>query len=276
MRIHNCIGDFRKVDIFSEEEVKARHSKLHLLFEKGVKARIIAIGDYFSQCVLSPFHDLVASVLKTILNDATFDQDAGFQRVMLLTQTCKEVHSIDLSKATDRLPLKLQVRLMAMLLGDEVIAELWGKVIADRDFTTETGERFRYAVGQPMGFKSSFPMLGLLHHVIVMEAAAMAGLEKFRDYVILGDDIVIGSTKVADNYKSIMKRLGLALSPNKSILPSIQMPAAAEFCSRLCVEGVEVTPLPLTAILRSMSDQSSIPGLWDILGRRRLFKGMEY
>jgi hypothetical protein len=31
------------------------HSRLHVIYEKGTKARVIAIGDYYSQSVLVPF-----------------------------------------------------------------------------------------------------------------------------------------------------------------------------------------------------------------------------
>lgn len=121
-RLLACVTTFHNSNLGGELEAKGRHSKLHILFEKGVKCRVIAIGDYFSQCVLSPFHELLAGILKTLPNDCTFDQDAGFARVLQLTKVSKELYSIDLSKATDRLPLKLQTRLIALLVGDEDIA----------------------------------------------------------------------------------------------------------------------------------------------------------
>jgi len=111
-------------DIGSEGWTGGSHSKLHVLFEKSTKARIIAIGDYFTQSVLSPFHDMLASALKSIPQDCTFDQDRGFEQVLELTKSSNEVYSLDLSKATDRLPLKAQVSMMAALLGDEELAKL--------------------------------------------------------------------------------------------------------------------------------------------------------
>lgn len=54
------------------------HSKLHLIFEKGNKTRIIAIVDYFTQELFSPLHDTLANILRSIPMDCTFDQDKGF------------------------------------------------------------------------------------------------------------------------------------------------------------------------------------------------------
>lgn len=274
-RMLNCVTTFHNSHLGGELEAKGRHSKLHVLFEKGVKCRIIAIGDYFSQCTLSPFHELLAGILKTLPNDCTFDQDAGFARVLHLTKVSKELYSIDLSKATDRLPLLVQKKLIELLVGDEDIANLWAKILSDRDFVTDTGHKVRYAVGQPMGFKSSFPALALLHHVIVADAALKVGLEKFEDYVILGDDIVIASRDVAEQYKLSMGELGMSLSPNKSIVPMVEGISGAEFCSRLALNGREITPLPVNAILQAMYNQSSIPSLWDTLRKRELFVGQD-
>ncbi|QDM55307.1 RNA-dependent RNA polymerase [Geopora sumneriana mitovirus 1] len=274
-RLLACVTTFHNSHLGGQLEENGRHSKLHVLFEKGVKCRVIAIGDYFSQCVLTPFHELLAGILKALPNDCTFDQEAGFNRVLELSKVSSELYSIDLSKATDRLPLKLQRRLMELLVGDDLIAELWAYILADRDFVTDTGHKVRYAVGQPMGFKSSFPALALLHHVIVSDAALKAGVENFRDYVILGDDIVIASEVVAKEYMSSMESLGMVLSPNKSVIPVVEGIKGAEFCSRLALNGREVTPLPVNAILQSMYNQSSIPSLWETLRKRELFVGQD-
>jgi hypothetical protein len=57
------------------------HSKLHFIFEKGDKCRVIAIGDYWTQQALCPLHDTLASILKGIDMDGTFDQDKISSRV---------------------------------------------------------------------------------------------------------------------------------------------------------------------------------------------------
>jgi len=100
------------------------HSKLHVIYEKSTKARIIEIGDYFTQCVLSPFHDTIANVNKSIEADCTFDQDAGFDKVLAFTRRRDDVFSLDLSKATDRLPAVAQAAMLSALLGDDKYGDM--------------------------------------------------------------------------------------------------------------------------------------------------------
>lgn len=92
--------------------------------------------------------------------------------------------------------------------------------MSNRSFYLEdTNEYIRYAVGQPMGLKSSFAMLALAHHVIVQIAAIQAygGARLYKEYAILGDDIVLAEDAVADNYRMYMTRLGLTIQDTKSL-----------------------------------------------------------
>lgn len=70
-------------------------------------------------------------------------------------------------------------------------------------FTTpkdrNTNERImvKYATGQPMGLYSSWAALAITNHILVRLAAYRLGFNKFSDYLVLGDDIVIFSPQVA-------------------------------------------------------------------------------
>jgi hypothetical protein len=236
------------------------HSRLHVLYEKGTKSRVIAIGDYFSQNVLAPIHKTLAGILKTIPMDCTFDQIAGFNAVLKMSSVNDEMYSLDLSKATDRLPALAQRRILEHLFG-ETIADLWYGVLTSREFMTENGHKVKYRVGQPMGFKSSFVAMALLHHFVVQEAAKMSGLTLFSNYVLLGDDIVIGSKVVAENYMSVMKSLGMEISIHKSVFPGINKEKGAEFCSRLALNGQEMTGLPIRAISNIVNNGSGLTSL---------------
>lgn len=120
----NINDDFINMDFTFTEYTNLVHSKIIALYEKATKARIIAIGDYFSQTILSPFHDTLANILKTIPMDCTFNQDEGFKRVLELTRGQKAVYSLDLSKATDRIPVKALSRMISYITGNELIGEL--------------------------------------------------------------------------------------------------------------------------------------------------------
>lgn len=270
------------VDIFSFVDLKdlnysgALHSKIHLLYEKGIKTRLIAIIDLFSQTVLQPFADVMYTILLSLENDCTDNQERGFEKVKFLTQNHLDVYSLDLSKATDRLPLLAQRNMLAALIGDEKIADLWSKVIGDREFFTETGHKVKYAVGQPMGSKSSFQSMALFHHGVVLTAAKLAGRDSYKDYVILGDDLVLVGTDVKDQYIMLMNSLGMNISWEKSVQPfNDNKNTGAEFCSRLALNGIEVTGLPMHSIVESISNSENISNLWDIVRTRGIFHGQD-
>lgn len=61
-------------------------------------------------------------------------------------------------------------------------------------------------------------MLALTHHVIVRSCALRVGLSNFTDYVILGDDIVIRHSAVAEEYLKAMRDLGVEINQSKSII----------------------------------------------------------
>lgn len=229
------------------------HSKLAVIYENGNKARIVAIIDYWTQEALWPLHDVLSDILKDIPMDSTHDQDAGAERVKTFTSSRvrQGVYSFDLSSATDRLPVALQARVLDELFGIEGLGEAWMKLLTQRGFRTGLGGKIEYEVGQPMGARSSFPMLALTHHVIVKIAARQAGQSDYQDYAILGDDIVVCGKDVAERYESIMDTLGLEISQPKTIKcsPSSAV-ATAEFCRRLFYNGTEISPLPVKLIHR--------------------------
>ncbi|ANA08076.1 putative RNA-dependent RNA polymerase [Rhizoctonia oryzae-sativae mitovirus 1] len=228
---------------------KPNQPKQHKIYEKGNKTRVIAILDYFTQEILTPFHDLVASILKKIEMDGTFDQDKIARWVKSKTaQSCVSLYSYDLTAATDRLPVWLQRRIIECLIKIDNFGLNWQLLLTDRAFDNPIGEPVKYCVGQPMGAKSSFPMLGLTHHIIVQIAAKRTGFQGlFTEYVILGDDICIADDLVAAKYKEMMIELGLTISEHKTIVSTVEtsIDPVAEICKRVFIGGVEVTPLPM-------------------------------
>nr|WEU70944.1 MAG: RNA-dependent RNA polymerase [Hangzhou mito-like virus 6] len=248
------------------------HSKLHVIFEKGDKARIIAIGDYWTQEVLTPLHKLIAKILGGLRMDGTFNQDKIAEQVRNWTRIEGiRLYSLDLSAATDRLPITLQSKILDFLTGIEEFGETWRKLLVERDFTLKGLEPIRYQTGQPMGFKSSFVMLGLTHHIIVQEASARAGFDNFEDYVILGDDIVIANTAVAEQYKLIMSGLGLDISPFKTIeADTTFVSPIAEICKRVFWKGVEISPLPMKLLVTAIENSDMLYQLQEELSKRSL------
>jgi hypothetical protein len=89
-------------------------------------------------------------------------------------------------------------------------------------------------------------MLALTHHFIVQVAAWHAGYPKeklFRDYAVLGDDVVIFSSQVAKKYHRIITSLGVECNLGKSILSHKGI--GLEFAKKTFYRGNNISPTPL-------------------------------
>jgi hypothetical protein len=69
------------------------------MVEGGGKRRILAMGNYVNQ--RAPFHDWLATVLKTLPQDGTFNQTLPLDKLV----GSRKCYCFDLTAATDRWPL---------------------------------------------------------------------------------------------------------------------------------------------------------------------------
>nr|WAY16621.1 putative RNA-dependent RNA polymerase [Binucleate Rhizoctonia mitovirus 9] len=236
--------------------------KLALKEESAGKVRVFAMVDCWTQWLLKPLHDTIFDhILAGISQDGTRDQMAPVYR--LLKSSPKSLFSLDLSAATDRLPIWLQEALLAGFTG-EIYSRNWVEFLVNRDYVLTLMNqnedkpvryRIRYAVGQPMGALSSWAMLAFTHHFIVQFAAYQSGESKgtswFQDYAVLGDDIVIGNAKVAKAYLRIMRVLGVGIGLHKSLISASG--TALEFAKRTIFKGMDVSPITLSEFQASLN-----------------------
>lgn len=112
------IYKFLKEEITAVRTLSLERSKEHILGklsflkEPAGKVRVVAILDGWTQMILSGLHATVGSILKEIPQDGTFDQGKPIE---LLPKKESLVYSFDLSAATDRLPIDLQVQVISLL-----------------------------------------------------------------------------------------------------------------------------------------------------------------
>jgi len=66
----------------------------------------------------------------------------------------------------------------------------------------------------------------------------MGHRHEFRDYALLGDDIVICNKQVAKRYLKLMEKLGVEVNLTKSLISS----HALEFAKRFIFKGIDVSP----------------------------------
>nr|DAZ90606.1 TPA_asm: RdRp [Nebalia bipes mitovirus 1] len=220
--------------------------------EVGGKKRYIALGNWIFQGTLRPLHDILIMYLRRIRSDCTYNQSQVFSFYKdIIDKEIKDFYSLDLSRATDRLPLKLQAGVLRALTGRNLLAEAWFFVISRITFSTRVGGRLttiRYRVGQGIGLYSSWAILALTNHVVIRLAGIKVGKSGFKEYLVLGDDVVIADKQVALIYQTMIRMMGVGISTHKSIVPSRKV--GLEFASKLINWNGDISPLPIVLLTK--------------------------
>lgn len=222
--------------------------KLGIKEEAAGKVRLFAMAPTWFQILLEPVHSMIFEILRGIRQDGTFDQ---LRPLAGHATKYKEAFSLDLTAATDRLPLVIQTELLSVLTGSREFAHNWGRLLTGIDYAVRSmeyglNEIVRYSVGQPMGALSSWPSLAITHHFIVQLSAWRASVVPvghwFKDYAVLGDDVVIFNRAVAVEYRRVISLIGMEIGLHKSILS--RKGTMVEFAKRIFHCGVDVSPVP--------------------------------
>jgi len=130
--------------------------KIGIKEEAAGKVRLFAMVPAWIQMLLKPIHELMFKILRTIPQDGTFDQLRPLRRH---AYKYTEAYSLDLTAATDRLPLFIQQEIVAALIGAP-LANAWASMLVLipyhlRSLKYATNVILKYATGQPMGALSS-------------------------------------------------------------------------------------------------------------------------
>jgi hypothetical protein len=182
--------------------------KLSIKEEAAGKLRVFAMVDVWTQSILKPLERMLAKFLKSLPNDGVYDQTSSEKRARSKSMVAGKSWGYDLSAATDRLPIELQLEVLNLLLPG--LGNLWSTFLVKREYYLYLPESYAreigadkkargvrmpneitfngvdlpvyyntegrpwtvltYAVGQPMGALSSFAMLAVTHHFIVQLA----------------------------------------------------------------------------------------------------------
>jgi len=92
---------------------------------------------------------LIFAILRSLPNDGTFDQDASFRRCIDKSAKYGCSYGYDLSAATDRLPVSIQVpivRAIFHMLGTDnpaLAARYWADILIERGYrcSGDSGDR---------------------------------------------------------------------------------------------------------------------------------------
>lgn len=206
------------------------------------KRRIFAIGNYINKRLLKPVHDWLMEVLRILPTDGTFDQHKPLKRL----KGRMSVFSYDLTAATE--PLLLLFEVMQMFFDRSFASSVVNSALATNCFSVpfvkRAGSVVSFVKGQPLGYYASWALFSLTHHMMVWLAAEKVYPGKrFLDYAVLGDDVIIANDRVAPIYSSLIDKLGVKISLQKSLISNS---GAAEFAKRFLVNGMGTDLSPVS------------------------------
>jgi hypothetical protein len=105
----------------------------------------------------------------------------------------------------------------------------------------------------------------LSHHLVVAWAAHLCGVSTFKNYILLGDDIVIKHDAIARKYINLMHKLGVSISETKTHISK----DTYEFAKRWIRGKDELTGLPLNGLLDNINNYKVVINtLYDYCIRR--------
>jgi hypothetical protein len=223
--------------------------RISFLQEPGYKLRAIANPLPIFQILLDPLKGALLDTLRLIPNDFTHDQDAGVDFVQRMLTDGINTSSVDLSDATNHLPLSDQMNVLKALFGSNSPELGLFEKVSTSGWLCDgpNGEEIlHWGTGQPLGLGPSFPSFALYHHFIMRyvisqyegnnESIAslvrcigprVAETRSYR-YAIVGDDIVMDSI-YTDIYTRVIESLDCKISYDKCLFKT----DVAEFCSRI-------------------------------------------
>lgn len=219
-------------------------AKLVFLQAPAGKTRVVYVLNWWIQQLLLPLHDSMMNHFKdeTMLqNDATWDQERAVETIRRWSKEGRKLSSFDLTAATDRWPALHQNMVISACFGNKVSSAWLFCMTRIPPFVKSLGKHIFYSVGQPMGAYSSWASLNLSHHLLIRWLCDE--LNEPRDYMVLGDDVVIANPKVARAYKLYIKSLGVSINDMKSIICEEGKPSSAEFARHVIRDGQTVGTL---------------------------------
>jgi len=152
-----------KVDVSSTQCLR----KITAVPDSGNKSRTVAIPDYFTQCLLTPFEAKIIRVIKALYPESSniFDHSEGFNK---LKKSIKPGTScLDAISWTDTFSVKFQKILVTALFGREY-SDNWSRLVVKCKWSVKgTNQYVSYRSGQGMGTKGSFAIASLAYLMLM-------------------------------------------------------------------------------------------------------------
>lgn len=270
--------------------------RIHLVEKDARKWRHISVPNRYLAELLVPFQARLEMVARNYHQvQCMWDQTMFDSQIQLrVDNPRKSVFSVDLSMATEHVPLDWLSPLLAMrsfvLSRNEDNARKLFFRVARGDWDAPNFPLHRdpsggldpsragdaplpglttalsWTVGQPLGTKPSFLVLSLTQ-ILVCEALSLENGHLHSPYRILGDDLVLFSRKLSTSYRRMARLADIPIALEKSYSGAL-----AEFAGRTFIRFREPfhTPRPGTLTMSSLFDWQRASGVrirWSVLPR---------
>lgn len=217
-----------------------------LIQEPGGKLRSVASPFRIHQEALRPLGQSIYDVVSSLPWDCTFDQSKAIPHIQHALGKGGQVHSIDLSSATDYFPFSLQETALKAIFFEED----WDHIALFRTISRGTWHSpllggIQWTKGQPLGLYPSFGSFTLTHGLLLYH---LADCNFHNQFFVVGDDVVITDQQLADKYKSLLTVMGCPWSADKSLTSN----KLAEFAGKLITPSKVIPQLKW----RRMSDNN--------------------
>jgi hypothetical protein len=216
---------------YPEGIISSKHffpmGRIGFIQEGGCKLRSVANPFLAVQALGEPLKIKLERLSRTMPTIASFDQDRAKDLITTWLGKGKKVYSFDCSAFTDRFPYAIQRIVLQALLKQGIVDQFDFDVmetVVEGFWVLPDSTPVRWSVGQPLGFGPSFHLATISHDVLLR---ALGGVSS--QYLIVGDDIVINDTPLAEMYEVVMNNLGVEINKSKSILSDY----FAEFCGKI-------------------------------------------
>lgn len=205
--------------------------EIHFLQEPGGKLRSVASPLRIHQEALRPLGDTLYGLVRQLPWDCTFDHSKAHSHIQSHLAKGGQVHSIDLSSATDLFPLSIQMDALRTILpkcrAQQQHVDLFAEISRGR-WKSNLGF-LQWKKGQPLGLYPSFATFTLTHGLLLLY---LAEGHYDHQFFVLGDDVVILDGYLRDKYIAMLDRMHCPWSPDKSISSSILSEFAGKIITR--------------------------------------------
>ena len=182
----------------------------------GYKARFYAAPHIWIQHVMQPLGREIYSIVKEMQWDCTFEQSKAIPFVQSKLSLQEKVYCYDLSSATDRFPVDLQIVALKNILPSKTAKkhiDLFAYLV--RQPWNFQDHQIKWLRGQPLGMYPSFGTFTLTHGLMIY---ALNDFKFDNDFFVLGDDVIILNDELAAKYEKFLIDCDIPFNPSKSII----------------------------------------------------------